>query len=446
MVANRFIPRQTPFQAALAAFCFLALVPLASAEGDARPAGSLTTVQVLRPDAALVTVSNDGRNVYSAGGRSDRLHAYARKSTGALSLLSGKAGCVARTDPRCTRGGAINGPTALLLSRDGSSVLLASWTGRQHVALFGRSARTGALHLLSCLGEVTEGLTCSPGGRRTTGALAVSPDGRFGYVTAREGPEKVTVFSIANGGRTLHEVGCIGRAGSSTCTRVRTRRFNPTALAVSADGRNLYVTSSTVTDRGIVFAFARDRTTGLVTPLSGTGACLSSTVSTCTPLRPLSFMGGSEGQPGGAITMSQDGRIVLVGGFAGLSSAHGIVLALERDPGTGALTAGGCLGEGTGCSSARRLGAVGAVALAPNGRTVYAGTFGSLVIARLGADLSFSQLNGRYGCFVRGLGGAPQGCATLPAGAAGVWSLAPSRDGRSLYAAAGKLVAFRVRS
>ena len=57
---------------------------------------------------------------------------------------------------------------------------------------------------------------------------------------------------------------------------------------------------------------ASNRSTGLVTPLSGTGACLSATVSTCAPLRALSFLGADEGQPGGAIALSLDGRIVLV--------------------------------------------------------------------------------------------------------------------------------------
>lgn len=445
MVAKAFVPRQTAFQATFAAFLLLVLVPLASARHAAGPAGSLATVQVLPPDAALAAVSPDGRNVYSAGGRSDRMHAYRRASTGTLTLLPGKAGCIARTDTRCTRGGAINGPTALVVGRSGTSVFLASWTGRQHAALFGRSRSTGALRLLSCLGEGTETVACSPGGRRTTGALAVSPDGRFGYLAQREGPKKVTIFSIGNGGQSLREVGCIGRANSTTCTRVRTLLFNPTALVVSPDGRNLYVTSSTSRDHGIIFAFARDKQTGLVTPLAGAGACLSATVSTCTPLRPLSFVDGSEGQPGGAIAISLDGRTVVVGGFPGPSTVHGIVLALGRDPGTGTLTPGGCLGEGTGCSPARKLGAVGAVALSPDGRTVYAGTFGSLVIGRLSAALSLSQLTGRYGCIVRPLAGAPQGCATLPAGASGVWSIAASRDGHSLYAAAGKLVAFRVR-
>jgi sugar lactone lactonase YvrE len=418
MVANRFIPRQTAFQAAFACFVAIALVPLASAAPATH--GSLTRIQTLPPDTALVAIGPEGRTVYTAGGSSDRMHAYRRASrTGRLTLLPRKAGCLARTDPHCSRGGAINGPTALVASAH--TVLLASWTGRQHVALYRRSA-TGALRLTSCLGEVTEGVACSPGGRRTTGALAVSPDGRFGYLAAREGPKKVTIFAIENGGSSLREVGCIGRAGSTACTPVRTRRLNPTALAVSADGRNLYVASSTVTEHGVVFAFARNAQTGLVTPLAGQTGCLAASVGTCGTLHEISFYGPGEGQPGGAMAVSSDGRLVVVGGFAPVSLQKGLVLALARDPATGALTQDGCLGVSAGCAG--NLEAVLSLALAPDARTVYAGTFNELVVIR------------RSGQALTQLARAPIGRTD---------GIVASRDGRSVYAADGRLVVFRVQ-
>jgi hypothetical protein len=224
------------------------------------PHGALTRVQAIRTVARLAVVTPDRRNVYTAGGYADRssLHVYRRNPrTGALTRLSGKSGCILAwwahgPNPfsRCARGAALNGPTALAATADGRNVVLGSWTGSQHVAVYGRAARSGALRFLTCVGTGHYGgFACDTTATvRHTSAIAAA--GRTVYVGTGEVPKAVTIFTRAQGGRRLSVVGCVGPMGSTCGVTVHTRRFTPTAIAISSDLRNVYVTSESTVQGG----------------------------------------------------------------------------------------------------------------------------------------------------------------------------------------------------
>jgi DNA-binding beta-propeller fold protein YncE len=150
--------------------------------------------------------------------------------------------------------------------------------------------------------------------------------------------------------------------------------------------------------------------------------------------------GGGEGCRAGRalkyaswVTVSGDGRSVYVG-----APDSRAVAVFARAPRTGALVQlrgrAGCVAEGgaDGCAPGRALSAARPVVVAPEGRTVYAGTSsGVAVFARDPATGVLGQLPGRAGCVGEV---AREGCA-IGRGVAGVRALTVSQDGRFLYVA-----------
>src|SRR5262249_10552014 len=77
-----------------------------------------------------VTVSPDGSNVYAASETSNAIAVFSRDAgTGALSQLSGTAGCVSEdgTSGNCTNGLALTGALAVIVSPAGNHVSAASY-------------------------------------------------------------------------------------------------------------------------------------------------------------------------------------------------------------------------------------------------------------------------------------------------------------------------------
>src|SRR5690606_7711919 len=167
-----------------------------------------------------MVTSPDGRHVYVASQGGHAVLAFKRNArTGALTPLEGTAACISAdgTDGACVKGRGLVGARAIAISRNGKNVYVASEFGNS-VAVFARNRKTGELTQLEgtdgCVGETSLGGACADG-------------------------------------KAL---------------------LGPRGIAVSRDGRNVYVGAA---GSHAVAVFARDRRTGALTQLPGTEGCVS---------------------------------------------------------------------------------------------------------------------------------------------------------------------------
>lgn len=175
---------------------------------------------------------------------------------------------------------------------------------------------------------------------------------------------------------------------------------------------------------------------GAIAQVSGDDGCLvdrSTPRADCTPVRallgPAPFLGSH------ALAIAPDGKHVYVA-----SSTSDAIAILDRSARTGTLTqAGGKAGciaakGASGCAWARALNGPNSVAVAPDGRHVYATSLNSddiSIMRRNRSTGALTQLSGPSGC-ISGVAAVP-GCATARA-LDGPDVVTVSPDGRSVYA------------
>ncbi len=118
-------------------------------------------------DPRSAAVSPDGKHVYVASWGSDAVAVFSRNATtGELTQLSGIAGCVSEdgTGGTCADGNALAGASSVAVSPNNKNVYVASNVSNA-VAVFSRNATTGALTQLSgiagCVSEDGTGGTCA---------------------------------------------------------------------------------------------------------------------------------------------------------------------------------------------------------------------------------------------------------------------------------------------
>jgi DNA-binding beta-propeller fold protein YncE len=280
----------------------VALAVLCAAAG---PAGAAPSPWRPWIGPGQVAISQDGRDLYATGYRTLTFRRDA--DTGGLTQIDelgppASTIAIAPDGNRVYLGGfsgwGVGGALIHILSRDSGSGLLT------HESTFVEDA---ASHIAP--GQVT--------------GLAISPDGRFLYLTQRsENAVVVLAIDPGSGGLRLEQVFYGGPDGLPGLDSP------PNGLSLAPDGRNLYVGANGP------LSFARDAATGHLTPLP----------------RP--------GGPSWQIASSPDGTRVYAGSL----------YVYDRDQSTGQLTARGPASrDGLSCS---RCGDEGPIAISPDGQSI----------------------------------------------------------------------------
>ena len=397
--------------------------------------------------ARAIEVSRDGKSVYVASPLDSAVAVFTRGKGGALRQPSGANGCIG-PEGKCVP---LRGPefaNDVAVSRDGRNVYVAG----DGIATYSRNASTGRLtQLPGAAGCVGVGACTRGRAVRSTGKLAISDDGRNVYLASFDG---VAVFSRGPTGALSQlpgEAGCVsdnpsipapGPEGCAAARGLGADESGPVFVAVSADGRAVYVASPLEEDasKSAIAIFARDTETGALSQAAGEGACVSD--------RAGNGEGGCTRATGidspSDIAISRDGRSVYVGSQASQDEG-GLVGLFRRTPPGGALTQlsgrGGCLDfnalTDANCAKARGLRDASAVAVTPDGRNVYVtdaflSDGGIATFARNTSSGALTQLSGRAGCI------RSRRTADCAAGRAlgGAGTLAVSSDGRNVYVGA----------
>ena len=214
------------------------------------------------------------------------------------------------------------------------------------------------------------------------------------------------------------------------CTRVRALRgpapfLGSDAVAISPDGRNVYVASS---KSNAIAVFRRNASTGVLTQRAGAAGCIAANgASGCAQAR------GLDGP--NSVAVSADGKNVYA-----TSLVSNAVASFRRNPATGALTqageGSGCVTNAptSGCATGRALDGPDVVIVSPDGKNVYVGAFKGNAVAVFARDTStgaLTQPTGTTGCIVDT---PTSGCATALALAAPE-GMAISGDGDNVYVA-----------
>jgi DNA-binding beta-propeller fold protein YncE len=218
--------------------------------------------------------------------------------------------------------------------------------------------------------------------------------------------------------------GCVSQGGAGSCANGH-GLMSPFDVAVSPDGRNVYVASA---DSHAVTRLNRDPTTGVISQPAGSAGCVSETGA-----GPCAEGHALKGPLG--LTVSVDGKSVYVA-----SASSDAVARLDRNPTTGAITqpagSAGCVSEtGAGpCADGRGLINPHSVAVSPDRKSVYVASAGSNAVARLNRNPTtgaIGQPTGSAGC-ISETGAGPCADGRVLNSPLGV---AVSSDGKSVYVA-----------
>ena len=373
--------------------------------------------------------------IASPAGGADATSQAAAAPTGRLVQPTGQAGCIhKKAINRCARGRALTSPEDIAVSPDGRHVYVAAYNSHA-VATFSRNRRTGLLEQLpgrrGCIHHRNRSGGCTVG--RALGgpiALAVSPDGRNVYV-ASAGSDALTTFSRNRRTGALRQApgvkGCISARPGDDCLVGRALN-EPTSVVVSPDGERVYVAGRRFPSGIAILARASD---GSLTQADGAGGCVT-------------HRGGFEcasargiGSPE-EVAVSPDSRYVLV---AGMRSDAVAVLASGPDGLSQAEGAAGCIARGAaeGCAPGRTLRGPVDLAITADGRNVYTASSiadGIAVLSRNRATGALTQPSGRAGCLSQEGGGGRCGVGRA---LDEVWSVAVSPDGRNVYNVSSKV-------
>jgi DNA-binding beta-propeller fold protein YncE len=228
-------------------------------------------------------------------------------------------------------------------------------------------------------------------------AIALSPDGKNVYVASSKS-DAIAIFrrDARSGALTQSKgaAGCIAVKGATNCAAA-IALDGPNSLTVSPDGRNVYATSRASSSISI---FLRNQKTGALTQLPASAGCISGA-----PV-PVCAVGRALVGPD-VVAISPKGENVYVGSFLGNA-----VAVFDRDPASGALTqpgdSSGCIAEAiSGCALGFGLGAPEGMAISGDGASVYVASALSNAVVTLARDQSggnLTQATDGSGCIANG--------------------------------------------
>jgi DNA-binding beta-propeller fold protein YncE len=322
-------------------------------------------------------------------------------------------------------------PKWLALSPDGLS-LYVSGQNSDSVAIFRRATRSQAFSQPSgtagCVADpgtaATLGCASAPGLVRPQG-LAVSPDGKHLYVAA-SGSAAIAAFARAADSGALTFVQCLSNSAQPASGCASAPGLAGASFAtVPKDGLNVYVTA---VDSNALTVYQRDQATGALMQ-SGCFVDASTPLATCTPVTGLK-------QP---FTAATDGAGENVYVAARGSSA---VTTFSRSLPGGSLTAMGCISgdrgyrQEPGCAAAVGMQYVQYVVPSPDDAFLYASATDSHAIGvfKRAADGALSQQAGANGC-LQDNGYEPATPCRPAEGLALPLGIAFTPDGRRAYVA-----------
>jgi 6-phosphogluconolactonase (cycloisomerase 2 family) len=276
-----------------------------------------------------------------------------------------------------------------------------------------------------------------PGGLGMAHGLAISPDGRNVYVASENGALSTFTRDLTTGALTFDR--CVKDQASTEACAVNTPNAGDLAgahaVAVSPDGNYVYVAASmAIPASDAVTVFARDETTGVLTPLttsqSGkTDECISDSVTACRQAV------GLTGITNLAVT---DNSVYAV------SPSNSTVVRLVRDPATGRLTQPSATTDcfrGTtaaaptcGSGSTNGLNGASAIAVTPDGANAYVASKVSNALVRFTRDTGTGALSAATCVNTAGPGSECAHSADVP-GLNGAQGIAVTND--NVYVAAG---------
>jgi Big-like domain-containing protein/lactonase family protein with 7-bladed beta-propeller len=418
-------------------------------------------------DGESATVSPDGANVYvgsySNGGASlgPGFAVFSRdQATGALTQLSGKAGCLTSDGSSsagagtCTKvRGLITDPGDghdLVFTSDGRWAYIAADRSPATLLIFERDPSTGALTQLpgtaGCIssdGSSQDGAgTCQTDATLLDASgVSISSDDRFLYVTGTGGSEAIHVFSrnASTGG--LTDIECISQApapaGCSTGRVVGDTQF----IALSPNGTHAYAGQY---DFGISI-FDRDPSTGLLTQKPGTAGCITSDgkddtgASTCAVGRQVKGTFPLLIAPNSATLYNVDGND---GGFSAFHiNSDGTLTQLSATNGCTTIDGKDDTGAST-CAIGRAIDSPYGGAISPDGNALYvsndaSGGGGGIAVFSLNQSTGgATQLSGLQGCITAdgSSNSTASQCANGRALSEG-YGMSISPDGTSVYQA-----------
>jgi len=316
------------------------------------------------------------------------------------------------------------GPNLVAMSPDGSSVYVVSGSSAR-VNAFRRDPATGALTPIGCAGDTVATGCAAVAPLDSPHKLAISPDGRSLYVTVNNS-QTVTILSRAPDG-TLSPGGCVkDDASTATCAVTVNELGFPEGVAVSSDGKSVYVT---VPNDDVVVSFDRaaDGTLGRTGCIANTG------VATCGTNTADGLHGPKD------VAVSADRKNVYV---ADPPPAGDAVAVLNRaSNGTLSAPAGSCVeltGSPQNCAQdAAGLGRVQEIAISPDDANVYVSATDSqalVMFSRSGATGALTPL----GCVKGGASAAT--CGTTATDLGVPFSPMVSPDGLSAYVNGGDVI------
>jgi 6-phosphogluconolactonase (cycloisomerase 2 family) len=386
-----------------------------------------------------------------------------KKPLGALTQLSGKAGCFTPDGSSedgantCTAARGVIETESAIVSPDGRNVYVGSYgsqTLSEGFAVFSRNGSTGALKQLKgkagCL--TPDGSSIAGAGTCTVARgvfdsmgdghdLVFASNGRWAYIASNafgSSPGGILIFkrSLKTGAlkQLSGKAGCITTDGSDQngpgACQVDSHLLQASGLTLSSDERFLYVTGTGDSEQ--IEIMSRNTKTGGLKQLQ----CIAEapTPSGCSTGR---VVGDTQ-----FIALTPNGKHAYAGQYSyGMS-------VFDRNPKTGLLTqkpgTAGCITDNgkddTGastCATARLAASTFPLLIAPNGKTLYNGDSSrGFSTFHINSNGTLSQLAGTNGCMTID-GKDNTGATTCAIGRAvpGPYGGAISPDGKTLYIA-----------